>query len=111
MDWVSKFPFLLAGGALMLAGFAIRRRTSRYDLAGIALETARHIAFRQSRQGSPSPLEEKLNEIAGETRLAGKARRVTSAVAGHFIAGWLGVVAMIMMTAGLAVAAFGIFFC
>lgn len=109
MDWVSKLPFLLAGGALMLTGFAIRRRASRYDLAGIALETARHLAFRQGRQASPSPLQEKLNEIAAEAQFVGKARRVTSAVAGHFIARWLGVIAMVMMTAGLAVAAFGIF--
>ena len=109
MDWVSKLQFLFAGGALMLTGFAIRRRASRYDLAGIALETARHLVFWQGRQASPSPLEEKLNEIATEKQLVGKARRMTSAVAGHFIARWLGVLALIMMTAGLAVAAFGIF--
>jgi hypothetical protein len=100
---------MLAGAGLVLIGLLIRWRVSSYDLEDAAIDTAWTLARRKRTPDNPTALEVKYREISAEPTWGGRAKRTAATVAGHFIAKALGVVSLVMMLAGLALAVAGYF--
>ena len=105
----AKFWLVATGAALILLGIFIRWRTARYDLKDAAIDTAWTLARRKRTAENPTALEIKLNDITSQPTWTGKATRAAGTAAGHFAAQVLGVVALISILAGVALAGFGYF--
>ena len=100
---------MLSGAALVLIGFAIRWKVSAYDLKDAAIDSAWTLARGKRTAENPTALEAKYRDIQNQPTWTGKATRTAGTVAGHFIAQVLGVVALIMMLAGLVLGVAGYF--
>ncbi|HRN89902.1 hypothetical protein [Hyphomicrobium sp.] len=98
---------MIWGGGIMLFAAFVLWRVSRYDLVGAAWDSAWHVARGQRSAESPTALEEKYRDIAGQASVTGKARRAAGTVIGHFIAKVLSVVATIALIVGLALIGLG----
>lgn len=98
---------MIWGGGIMLFAAFVLWRVSRYDLVGAAWDSAWHVARGQRSAESPTALEEKYRDIAGQASVTGKARRAAGTVIGHFIAKVLSVVATIALVIGLALIGLG----
>lgn len=105
----AKFWLIAAGAVLILLGIFIRWRTARYDLKDAAIDTAWTLARRKRTAENPTALEVKLNDITSQPTWTGKATRAAGTAAGHFAAQVLGVVALVLILAGVALAGFGYF--
>lgn len=101
-----EWMMIWGAGIMVLAGF-ILWRISRYDLVGAAWDSAWHVARGRRSSESPTALEEKYRDIAGQASMTGKARRAAGTVIGHFIAKVLSVVATIALVVGLALVGLG----
>jgi hypothetical protein len=100
---------MIWGAGIALLAVVIMWRVSRYDLAGAAFDSAWQVARGKRSAETPTALEEKYREIAGEASVTGKARRAAGTVIGHFAAKVLNLVATIMLLAGAALIALGWF--
>jgi hypothetical protein len=100
---------MLSGAILVLLGFAIRWKVSAYDLKEAAFDSAWTLARGKRTAENPTALEAKYRDIQNQPTWTGKATRTAGTVAGHFIAQVLGVAALIMMLAGLALGVAGYF--
>jgi uncharacterized membrane protein len=98
---------MLAGAALIVLGLLIRWKVSAYDLKDAALDSAWTLARGKRTAENPTALEAKLNDIQSQPTWTGKATRTAGTVVGHFVAQVLGVAALIMMVAGLALVVAG----
>jgi hypothetical protein len=92
---------MLSGAGLVLLGFAIRWKTSAYDLKDAAIDSAWTLARGKRTAENPTALEAKYRDIQDQATWTGKATKTAGTVAGHFIAQVLGVVALILILAGL----------
>jgi hypothetical protein len=99
---------IVAGGCLMLVGFLISRATSRHDLKGAVIDSAWQAARGRRTSDNPTEIEKKLQDIAGQTGVAGKAKAAAGTAAKHVVAQILGLVALIMMLCGAGLIAAGI---
>jgi hypothetical protein len=99
---------LSGGGLLLILGFLLWRRMNRYDLKGVAIDSAWQLARGRRTVGNPTPIEAKLHNIGAAATVTGKATRAAGTVIAHFAAQVLGVVALVMMLAGLLLLAAGI---
>ncbi len=102
MDFVSHPGLLIAGAVTILIGLLIRRFVSRYDFAGLAMNSAWQVARGRRTAESPTEIEERLNEITAATTTFGKARRLGGNVIGHFVAPILGLIGLILILGGAA---------
>lgn len=102
MDFGSATAFLIAGAAFIVIGFLIRRYVSRYDFAGMAVDSAWHLARGRRTSENPTEIEERLSEITSAPTTVGKARRLGGNVVGYFLAPLLGLVSLIFIFGGLA---------
>jgi hypothetical protein len=100
---------MIWGAGIALVAILIMWRVSRYDLAGAAFDSAWHLARGKRTAETPTALEEKYREIAGEASVTGKARRAAGTVIGHFAAKVLNVVALFMLLGGAILIAAGWF--
>jgi hypothetical protein len=98
---------MLSGAILVLLGCAIRWKTSAYDLKDATIDSAWTLARGKRTAENPTALEAKYRDIQNQPTWTGKATRTAGTVAGHFIAQVLGVAALIMMLAGLALGVAG----
>ena len=98
---------MLSGAALIVLGALIRWKVSSYDLKDAALDSAWTLARGKRTAENPTALEAKLKDIQSQPTWTGKASRTAGTVVGHFVAQVLGVAALIMMLAGLALAVAG----
>ena len=105
----TKGWLMLSGAALILIGILIRWKTARYDLKDAAIDSAWTLARRKRTAENPTALEAKFNDIRSQPTWTGKATKAAGTAAGHFAAQILGVVAVVLVLAGLALAAFGYF--
>ena len=80
---------------------------SAYDLKDAAIDSAWTLARGKRTAENPTALEAKYRDIQSQPTWTGKATRTAGTVAGHFIAQVLGVAALIMMLAGLALGVAG----
>ncbi|HEU4378348.1 MAG TPA: hypothetical protein VFR73_07210 [Hyphomicrobiaceae bacterium] len=98
---------MLAGAILVLLGFAMRWKVSAYDLKDAAIDSAWTLARGRRTANNPTALEVKYRDIQNQPTWTGRATKTAGTVAGHFIAQVLGVAALIMMLAGLALGVAG----
>lgn len=98
---------MIWGAGIMLFALIVLWRVSRYDLVGAAWDSAWHVARGRRSTESPTALEEKYRDIAGQASVTGKARRAAGTVIGHFIAKAASVLAMLMLLLGAALIAAG----
>jgi hypothetical protein len=98
---------MLSGTILVLLGLAIRWKVSAYDLKDAAIDSAWTLARGKRTADHPTALEAKYRDIHNQPTWTGKATKTAGTVAGHFIAQVLGVAALIMMLAGLALGVAG----
>lgn len=102
--------WLMASGvALILIGGLIRWRTARYDLKDAVIDSAWTLARGKRTADNPTALEVKFDDIRSQPTWTGKATRAAGTAAGHFASQVLGVVALVLMLAGLALAVLGFF--
>jgi hypothetical protein len=101
------FWLAACGAALVLMGLLIRWRTARYDLKDAAIDSAWTLARGRRTAENPTELENKFNDIRSQPTWTGKATKAAGTAAGHFIAQVLGVVALVLMAAGVALAILG----
>ena len=100
---------MLSGAVLVLIGFAIRWKVSAYDLKDAAIDSAWTLARGKRTAENPTALEAKYRDIQNQPTWTAKATMTAGTVAGHFIAQVLGVAALIIMLAGLALGIAGYF--
>jgi hypothetical protein len=100
---------MLSGAALNLIGVLIRWRTARYDLKDAAIDSAWTLARGKRTPENPTALEAKLRDIHSQPTWTGKATRAAGTAIGHFVAQVLGVVALVLILAGLGLAVAGFF--
>jgi hypothetical protein len=98
---------MLSGAVLVLIGFAIRWKVSAYDLKDAAIDSAWTLARGKRTAENPTALEAKYRDIQSQPTWTGRASKTAGTVAGHLIAQVLGVAALIMMLAGLALGVAG----
>ena len=98
---------MIWGAGIVLLALFVLWRVSRYDLVGAAWDSAWHVARGRRSAESPTALEEKYRDIAGQASVTGKARRAAGTVIGHVIAKVLSVVATVAMLAGLVLIGLG----
>jgi hypothetical protein len=108
MDILADNGLLIGGGVLLILGFLLWQRMSRYDLKGAAIDSAWHVALGRRTAERPTPIEEKLHGIASAETMTGKATRAAGTVIGHFIAQVVSLIALVMMLVGLVLIAAGI---
>jgi hypothetical protein len=104
----TKGWLILSGAVLVVMGILIRWRMARYDLKDAAIDTAWALARGKRTPDNPTALETKFNEIRNQATWTGRATKAAGTAAGHVIAQVLGVVAVILIAAGLALALFGL---
>ena len=100
---------MLSGVVLVLIGFVIRWKVSAYDLKDAAIDSAWTLARCKRTAENPTALEAKYRDIQNQSSWTGKATKTAGTVAGHFIAQVLGIAALILMLAGLALGVAGYF--
>ncbi len=106
---MSNLWMFVAGAVLFVLGWLLYRRTSRYDLKGAAIDSAMDVARGRRSAGNPTEIERRLQDIASRKTSAGKVTAAASTVVGHFAAQFFGVAAILMMLAGAALIALGVF--
>lgn len=100
---------VLSGVLLIVLGAVIRWRSARYDLKDAAIDSAWTVARGRRTAENPTELENKFNEIRNQPTWTGRASKAAGTAAGHVIAQVLGVVAVVLAVAGLALIALGTF--
>lgn len=105
----ARFWLIACGAVLIMIGVLIRWRTARYDLKDAAIDSAWTLARGRRTAENPTALETKFNDIRAQPTWTGKATRAAGTAAGHFAAQVLGVVSLVLVLAGLALAIFGYF--
>lgn len=100
MNGFANSAFLIAGGILILMGILFQRYTSRYDFMGMIFTSVWHIMRGRRSKDRLTEIEERLHEISSAGTVAGKARRVTSNVIGHFLAPIIGIISLICFVGG-----------
>ena len=106
----AKFWLMASGTALILIGVLIRWKTSRYDLKDAARSIQPGPWRAASARPKTRPRSKPSSTRSGRSRRGPARQPVQRAhVAGHFAAQVLGVVALVLMLAGLALATFGFF--
>ncbi|HEX5957428.1 MAG TPA: hypothetical protein VFY92_02080 [Hyphomicrobiaceae bacterium] len=98
---------MFTGAVLVLVGILIKRWAGRYDLKDAAIDSAWTLLRGKRSADNPTAIEGKLQEIASQPTWTGKATRTASTAAGHFLAQIGQTVALILMLAGLVLAAGG----
>jgi hypothetical protein len=105
----TKFWLMASGAALILIGVLIRWKTARYDLKDAAIDSAWTLARGRRTAENPTALEAKFNAIRSQPTWTGKATSAAGTAAGHVAAQVLGIVALVLVLAGLALGGFGFF--
>lgn len=109
MDLDTNITLYIAGGLLFLIGVILRRWASRHDLQGALTDSAWQVVRGKRRDGQTTEIEERFSEITSAPTTAGKVRRATGSIIGHFLSATAGLVGLILILAGLATAAVGYF--
>jgi len=100
---------IVAGACVVLLGFLIRLWSGRYDLKDAAIESAWTFARGRRTADNPTAIEAKLREIQAQATWTGKATKTAGTALMHLVAQVAGKVALLLILAGLALAAVGFF--
>ncbi len=81
---------MISGVILVLVGFLIMWRTSRYSLTEAAAESAWQVATGGRTAENRTAIEEKITNITSQETVTGKAKAAAGTVIGHFYAQVMG---------------------
>lgn len=98
---------MISGVMLLLLGFVIMWRTSRYSLTEAAAESAWQVATGGRNAENPTAIEQKITNITSQETVSGKAKAAAGTVIGHFYAQVMGLISTIMMVVGVVLAGAG----
>ena len=94
-------PYLLGGGAaLIVLGILLFRWASRYDLKGLALDTAWQVAKNRGRVDTETDLGNRLKELQAERSNMRRAGMVAGHATRHFVAQVANIAALICFALG-----------
>jgi hypothetical protein len=99
----------LAGAGVILVGIIIRRWSARHDLKDAAIESAWSLARGRRTADNPTAIEAKLSEIQAQPTWTGRATATARTTIAHLVAQVAGVIALVLILAGLALAVAGFF--
>lgn len=95
-------PYLLAaGGILMVCGLLLLRWASRYDLKGLAIDTAWEVAKNRGRVDVETELGNRLKDLRAESSNVGRAKMVAGHAARHVVAQVAGIAGLVALAAGV----------
>ncbi len=94
--------YLISGTILIAIGYVCRAIASRYDFKEMLLCSAWQVLRGKRTAATPTDIEQRFGEIASADSQLGKARRLGTNVAGHFIAPVLGLIGLLFILGGLA---------
>lgn len=100
----------IAGGASVLFGMLLRRWAGANDLIGMLKDSAWQLVRGKRRGGQLTDIEERFAEISSAATTGGKIRRATGSVIGHLVSATVGLIGLVLILAGLAMAAAGYFY-
>lgn len=100
---------VIAGAGLLVVGLLLRRWSGRHDLKDAAIDSAWSIALGRRTGDNPTAIEAKLRDIQSQPTWTGKATKTASTAAAHVLAQVTGVAALVLILAGLALGAAGVF--
>lgn len=100
---------MLVGAAAILIGVLLRRWAGRHDLKDAAMDSAWTLLRGRRSAQNPTEIEAKLRDIQAQPTWTGKATRTAGTAIGHVVAQVVGLVALVLILAGLALAAVGFF--
>jgi hypothetical protein len=100
---------ILAGAGLVLAGFLLRRWTSRYDIEEALKGSLWSVVLGRRTVEKPTAIELMARRVDSQATLAGKARQAAGLVAGHGLSQVARVLAALLIIAGLLQIALGYF--
>lgn len=94
-------PYLLAaGGILMVCGLLLLRWASRYDLKGLAIDTAWEVAKNRGRVDVETELGNRLKDLRAESSNVGRAKMVAGHAARHVAAQAASIAGLVALAAG-----------
>ncbi len=100
---------VIAGGGLFLVGILLWRWSSRHNLKDVAIDSVWQLVRGRRTAENPTAIEMKMAEIGGEGSVVGSTRRAAETLVGHFVAQLAGLLALVLLLAGAALAAAGFF--
>jgi hypothetical protein len=100
---------IVAGAVFIAAGILLRRWSAQRDLKGAAIDSAWSIALGRRTADNPTAIEAKLRDIQAQPTWTGKATRTAGTAVAHLLAQAAAVAALVLILAGLALAAAGFF--
>lgn len=102
-------PYLLAaGGILMVCGLLLLRWASRYDLKGLAIDTAWEVAKNRGRVDVETELGNRLKDLRAESSNVGRAKMVAGHAARHVAAQAAGIAGLVALAAGVLLIALAV---
>lgn len=102
-------PYLLAaGGILMVCGLLLLRWASRYDLKGLAIDTAWEVAKNRGRVDVETELGNRLKDLRAESSNVGRAKMVAGHAARHVAAQAASVAGLVALAAGVLLIALAV---
>jgi hypothetical protein len=101
MEFGATAIYLISGTVLMAIGYVCREIASRYDFKEVLLCSAWQLLRGKRTAATPTDIEQRLGEISSAPTHLGKARRLGTNVAGHFIAPVLGLTGLLFIIGGL----------
>jgi hypothetical protein len=93
--------YVISGTVLIAIGYVCREIASRYDFKEILLCSLFQVLRGKRTATSRTDIEMRLGEISSAPTHFGKARRLGTNVAGHFIAPILGLAGLLFIAGGL----------
>jgi hypothetical protein len=93
--------YIISGTVLLLIGYGLRAIAARYDFQEMLLCSAWQLLRGKRTAVAKTDIEVRMEEIASAPTHFGKARRLGTNVAGHFIAPVLGLAGLLFMAGGL----------
>jgi hypothetical protein len=102
MELGATATLLISGTVLIVIGYIFRSIAARYDFKGMLFSSAWQVVRGKRTTETPTDIEQRLGEISSAKTHLGKARRLGTNVAGHFMASALGLIGLLFILGGLA---------
>lgn len=106
----TNIALYIAAGVSVLIGLLLRRWAGQNDLIGVATDSAWQLARGKRRGGQLTDIEQRIAGIASAPTTGGKIRRATGSVIGHLLSATASLIGLVLILAGLAMAAAGYFY-
>lgn len=110
MGLETNIMLYIAAGISILLGMMMRRWSGQHDLIGALTGSAWQLIRGKRRGGQLTDIEERVAGITSAATTGGKIRRATGSVIGHLLSATAGLIGLVLILAGIAMAAAGYFY-